>query len=32
MSEVMSRRHLSDARKRLRQVLGDYQTLMPDHD
>jgi RNA polymerase sigma-70 factor (ECF subfamily) len=32
MSEVMSRRHLSDARKRLRQELGDYHTLMPDHD
>jgi RNA polymerase sigma-70 factor (ECF subfamily) len=32
MSEVMSRRQLSDARKRLRQVLGDFQTQMPDHD
>jgi RNA polymerase sigma-70 factor (ECF subfamily) len=32
MSEVMSRRQLSDARKRLRHVLGDYRTLMPDHD
>ena len=32
MSEVMSRRHLSDARKRLRTQLGDLATLMPDHD
>ena len=32
LSEVMSRRHLSDARKRLRALLGDYATLEPDHD
>jgi RNA polymerase sigma-70 factor, ECF subfamily len=32
MSEVGSRRQLSDARKRLRETLGDYHTLMPDHD
>ena len=32
VSEVMSRRHLSDARKRLRDLLGDYATLEPDHD
>lgn len=32
ISEVMSRRHLSDARKRLRLLLGDFATLMPDHD
>jgi RNA polymerase sigma-70 factor, ECF subfamily len=32
LSEVMSRRHLSDARKRLRRLLGDYATLEPDHD
>lgn len=32
MSEVMSRRHLSDARKRLRLLLGDHSALMPDHD
>jgi RNA polymerase sigma-70 factor, ECF subfamily len=32
VSEVMSRRHLSDARKRLRSVLGDYATLETDHD
>lgn len=32
MSVVMSRRHLSDARKRLRDILGDYTTLEPDHD
>lgn len=31
-SVLMSRRHLSDARKRLRAILGDYATLMPDHD
>lgn len=32
LSVTMSRRHLSDARKRLRTILGDYATLMPDHD
>jgi RNA polymerase sigma-70 factor (ECF subfamily) len=32
LSEVMSRRHLSDARRKLRQLLGDYATLEPDHD
>jgi RNA polymerase sigma-70 factor (ECF subfamily) len=32
LSEVMSRRHLSDARKKLRGILGDYATLRPDHD
>lgn len=32
LSVLMSRRHLSDARKRLRAILGDYATLMPDHD
>jgi RNA polymerase sigma-70 factor (ECF subfamily) len=32
ISEVMSRRHLSDARKRLRVLLGEYNTLEPDHD
>jgi RNA polymerase sigma-70 factor (ECF subfamily) len=32
ISEVMSRRHLSDARKRLRALLGGYDTLEPDHD
>jgi RNA polymerase sigma-70 factor (ECF subfamily) len=32
VSETMSRRHLSDARKRLRALLGDYATLEPDHD
>ena len=32
LSEGMSRRHLSDARKKLRDVLGDYATLEPDHD
>jgi RNA polymerase sigma-70 factor (ECF subfamily) len=32
LSETMSRRHLSDARKRLRSLLGDYNTLEPDHD
>jgi RNA polymerase sigma-70 factor (ECF subfamily) len=32
VSEVMSRRHLSDARKRLRSLLGDYATLGIDHD
>jgi len=32
ISEVMSRRHLSDSRKKLRALLGDFATLMPDHD
>lgn len=32
VSELMSRRHLSDARKRLRALLGDYATLGIDHD
>jgi RNA polymerase sigma-70 factor, ECF subfamily len=32
ISELMSRRHLSDARKRLRALLGDLATLRPDHD
>ncbi len=32
LSEVMSRRHLSDARRRLRTLLGDYATLEPDDD
>jgi RNA polymerase sigma-70 factor (ECF subfamily) len=32
LSETMSRRHLSDARKRLRARLGDLCTLEPDHD
>jgi RNA polymerase sigma-70 factor (ECF subfamily) len=32
ISEVMSRRHLSDARRQLRILLGDFATLMPDHD
>lgn len=32
LSEGMSRRHLSDARKELRTLLGDYATLEPDHD
>lgn len=32
LSVLMSRRHLSDARKSLRVILGDYATLMPDHD
>jgi RNA polymerase sigma-70 factor (ECF subfamily) len=32
LSEPMSRRHLSDARRRLRTLLGDYATLEPDHD
>jgi RNA polymerase sigma-70 factor (ECF subfamily) len=32
ISEAMSRRHLSDARKRLRDLLGEYDTLEPDHD
>ena len=32
VSEQMSRRHLSDARKRLRTILGDYETHGVDHD
>ena len=32
LTEMMSRRHLSDARKKLRASLGDYLTLEPDHD
>jgi RNA polymerase sigma-70 factor (ECF subfamily) len=32
LSETMSRRHLSDARKRLRELLGELSTLEPDHD
>jgi RNA polymerase sigma-70 factor (ECF subfamily) len=32
LSEAMSRRHLSDARARLRELLGDYATVSPDHD
>lgn len=32
ISVLMSRRHLSDARKRLRSILGDYASLEPDHD
>ena len=32
VSEAMSRRHLSDARRRLRSILGDYATLGSDHD
>jgi RNA polymerase sigma-70 factor (ECF subfamily) len=32
LSEAMSRRHLSDARRRLRAILGDYASLEPDHD
>jgi hypothetical protein len=32
ISQLMSRRHLSDARKKLRALLGDFATLMPDHD
>jgi len=32
LSEAMSRRHLSDARATLRDILGDYTTLSPDHD
>jgi len=32
LSETMSRRHLSDARKKLRELLGDLPTLEPDHD
>ena len=32
LSATMSRRHLSDARRRLRELLGDLPTLEPDHD
>jgi RNA polymerase sigma-70 factor (ECF subfamily) len=32
LSSMMSRRHLSDARKRLREILGDLKTLELDHD
>lgn len=32
VSVLMSRRHLSDGRKKLRNMLGDYATLEPDHD
>jgi len=32
LSVLMSRRHLSDGRKKLRELLGDYATLEPDHD
>ena len=32
ISVGMSRRHLSDGRKRLREILGDYASLEPDHD
>jgi RNA polymerase sigma factor (sigma-70 family) len=32
LSVLMSRRHLSDARKSLRDQLGDLNTLEPDHD
>ena len=32
LSEGMCRRHLSDSRKELRKLLGDYATLEPDHD
>jgi RNA polymerase sigma factor (sigma-70 family) len=32
LSSMMSRRHLSDARKRLRTQLSDLQTLETDHD
>jgi RNA polymerase sigma-70 factor (ECF subfamily) len=32
LSELMSRRHLSDARKRLRILLSDLATLESDHD
>ncbi|HEV7596276.1 MAG TPA: RNA polymerase sigma factor [Gemmatimonadaceae bacterium] len=28
----MSRRHLSDGRRKLREILGDYANLEPDHD
>lgn len=32
LTVLMSRRHLSDGRKKLRNLLGDYATLEPDHD
>ena len=32
ISVTMSRRHLSDARRTLRRLLGTYSTLEPDHD
>ena len=32
LSDLMSRRHLSDARKRLRDLLEDLSTMEPDHD
>lgn len=32
ISELMSRRHLSDARKRLRELLGNLTALESDHD
>jgi RNA polymerase sigma-70 factor (ECF subfamily) len=32
ISELMSRRHLSDARRTLRALLGDYAALETDHD
>ena len=32
VSELMSRRHLSDARRTLRALLGDYASLETDHD
>jgi RNA polymerase sigma-70 factor (ECF subfamily) len=32
ISTTMSRRHLSDARRQLREVLGDMETLELDHD
>jgi RNA polymerase sigma-70 factor (ECF subfamily) len=32
LSGMMSRRHLSDARKKLRALLADLPTLEPDHD
>ena len=32
LSELMSRRHLSDARKRLRSLLNDLSAMEPDHD
>ncbi|HJR63636.1 MAG TPA: RNA polymerase sigma factor [Gemmatimonadaceae bacterium] len=32
ISELMSRRHLSDARKRLRMLLGDQTLVRHDHD
>jgi RNA polymerase sigma-70 factor (ECF subfamily) len=32
LSVTMSRRHLSDARRSLREMLGPYDALEPDHD